>query len=411
MYSNHSFIQAICELEIIDMQNKLLIILFFSFNVSFAQLSSFDYNGYAKYLFSSAKYPDLDDRFNDHLLHTRLNTRWYPAKSLTAALELRTRIFYGESVEKIPFYSSLIKSKQGLADLDVMLWDEMKTIGYAEIDRLWLDYVRDDWQLTVGRQRIAWGTSWAWNPTDLFNPKEVLDFDYEEMPGADAIRVQYYTGPVTKVEFAVSPAKKKEDLIAAGLISFNQWNYDFNLIAGYKKERWVVGGGWVGDIMDAGFRGEVLISQAPKNKYDSPFYQLYNLEALSSDNPTVSFVLSGDYTFTSSFYIHTELLFNSNGTNEYTSVYHQEAIKLDMLTPARWSIFQEFAYQLTPLLRGGIIGIFNPDDKSYVGVPSVSFSIITNLDLYLTGLLFGGKSLTEYGNYSSTLFLRLKYSF
>lgn len=393
------------------MQNKLLIIIFISFNTSFAQLSSFDYNGYTKYLFSSAKYPIFDERFNDHLLHSRLNTRWYPAQSLTAALELRTRFFYGGSVENIPFYSNLVKSKQGLIDLDILIWDEKKTIGYAEIDRLWLDYVRDNWQFTVGRQRIAWGTSWAWNPTDLFNPKEVLDFDYEEMPGADAIRIQYYTGPVTKVELAVSPGKKKEDLIAAGLISFNQWNYDFNLIAGYKKERWVGGGGWVGDIMDAGFRGEVLISQAPKQKYYSPFFQLNNIEPLSSDNPYVSIVISGDYTFPNSFYIHTELLFNSNGTNKNASVYRKEAIQLDMLTPARWSIFQEFAYQFTPLLRGGILGIFNPDDKSYVIVPSASYSVITNLDLYLTGFIFGGPKFSEFGDSGSSIFVRIKFSF
>jgi hypothetical protein len=393
------------------MQNKLLIILFISFNFSFAQLSSFDYNGYTKYLFSSVKYPAIDERINDHLLHSRLNTRWYPVQSLTAALELRTRIYYGESVEMIQSYSSLIKSKQGLINLDVLLWDENKTIGYAEIDRLWLDYVQNDWQFTIGRQRIAWGTSWAWNPTDIFNPKDVLDFDYEEMPGADAVRIQYYTGPVTKVELAVSPGKKKEDLIAAGLISINKWNYDFNFIAGYKKQRWVVGGGWVGDIVDAGFRGEILVSQAPKEEFNSPVYELYNLYPLSTDEPAVSIVLSGDYTFPSSFYIHTEILFNSNGTDQYAALYQQEALALEMLTAARFSIFQEFAYQFTPLLRGGIFGIFNPDDKSFAVVPSVSYSIITNLDFYLTSLLFGGETFTEYGNYGSTLFLRLKYSF
>jgi hypothetical protein len=393
------------------MKFYIITLVIFVNNVSFTQLSSFDYNGYTKYLFSSAKYPGIDDRFNDHLLHTRLNTRWYPNQSLTAALELRTRIVYGESVENIPSYSNLIKSKQGLIDLDVLIWDEKKTIGYTEIDRLWLDYVKNDWQFTLGRQRIAWGTSWAWNPIDLFNPKDVLDFDYEEMPGADAVRIQYYTGPVTKVELAVSPGKKKEDLIAAGLISFNRWNYDFNLIAGYKKERWVAGGGWVGDIMDAGFRGEILVSQAPKEKYNSPLYQLFNLEPLSSDNPDVSFVISGDYTFPNSFYIHTELLFNSNGTDELTALYFQEAIQHDMLTPARWSIFHEFAYQFTPLLRGGIFTIINADDKSFVLVPSVSYSVITNLDLYFTGFITGGDELTEFGNTGTSVFFRLKYSF
>ena len=393
------------------MKITLYIVLLFSVKISFAQLSSTDYNGYVKYLFSSSKYPGIDDRFNDHLLHSRLNTKWYPAQSLTVALEFRTRIFYGEPVEKIPNYADLIKSKQGLINLDAVLWDEESSIGYVEIDRLWLDWVKDDWQITLGRQRIAWGTSWAWNPTDLFNPKAVLDFDYEELPGADAVRVQYYTGPVTKVELAVSPGRNKEDLIVAGLLSLNQWNYDFNLIAGYKEERWVVGGGWVGDILDAGFRGEVLVSQASNKIFDSIFYQLYNLDPLTKDKPAVSFVLSGDYTFPNSFYIHTELLYNSNGTDKYATLYSQEAVELDMLTSARWSIFQEFSYLFTPLLSGGIFAIYNPDDKSYVIVPLASYSIITNLDLYLTGLLFGGDSLTEFGDLGNSLFFRLKYSF
>jgi hypothetical protein len=231
------------------------------------------------------------------------------------------------------------------------------------------------------------------------------------MPGADAIRIQYYTGPVTKVELAVSPGKKKEDLIAAGLISFNQWNYDLNLIAGYKKERGVFGGGWVGDILNAGFRGEVLFSQSPKGKYDSPLYQLFNFEPLISNNPTFSFVLSGDYTFPNSFYIHTELLYNSNGLDKNTSIYSPLAVELDMLTAARWSIFQEFGYQFTPLFRGGILGIYNPDDKSYVIVPSASYSIITNLDLYLTSLLVGGERFTEFGELGSSFFVRIKFSF
>lgn len=379
--------------------------------ITFAQLSPFEYNGYVKYLFNSTEYHVFDERLNDHLLHSRLNTRWYPSQSFNVALELRTRIFYGESVEKIPDYSDLIKSKQNLIKLDYMLWDENRSIGYIEIDRLWMDYVKNDWQVTLGRQRIAWGTSWAWNPTDLFNPKDVLDFDYEELPGSDAVRIQYYTGPVTKVELAVSPGKKKEDLIAAGLISFNQWNYDFNLIAGYKNERWVTGGGWVGDIFNAGFRGELLISQAPKEKFDSQIYNISNIKPLSIDKPILSFVLSGDYTFPNSFYIHTELLYNSNGTTRYTSLYRQEAVALDMLTPARWSVFQEFSYQFTPLFRGSILGITNPDDKSFVIIPSASYSIITNFDLYITGLFFGGNTLTEYGGNSSTLFVRLKYSF
>jgi len=46
-----------------------------------------------------------------------------------------------------------------------------------------------------------------------------------------------------------------------------------------------------------------------------------------------SFVLSSDYTFPNSFYIHTEVLHNNIGVEEQTSLYKQEK-NLGLLTPA-----------------------------------------------------------------------------
>jgi hypothetical protein len=394
--------------------NLLLLFSVLILSKCYAQLPTTEVSGYAKYLFSTTKYPFYDERFTDHLIHARLNTRWYPAQSLTAALELRFRAYYGESVEKIPDFVDQIKVHHEFADLNAVLWQTDKSLGYLETDRLWLDWVKDKFEVTLGRQRIAWGTSWVWNPTDLFNPQSPLDFDYEELPGTDAVRVQYYTGPVTKIEAAVTPAKTVDKMIGAGLISFNKWDYDFNIIGGIKNNRWVAGGGWSGDILDAGFRGEFTVTQKPEllPKYSSISHIIHSYVPLSSfDDPVFSFVLSGDYTFPNTFYIHTEVLYYSSGKTNNTGLYLQEALELGMLSPARWSVYQEFSYDITPLLRGSLFGIYNPDDHSFVIVPSANYSVITNLDLYLIALLFNGEHLTEYGDYGSTLYIRVKYSF
>ena len=145
----------------------------------------------------------LNDRLNDHLLHSRFNSKWYATDAITAALELRFRAFYGESVEKIPSFKEFIQTPRDYVKLDAFLWESEKSIGYLEVDRLWLDWYTQDLQVTVGRQRVAWGTSWVWNPTDIFNPLDVLDFDYEERPATDAIRLQYYTGAVTKAGYCL----------------------------------------------------------------------------------------------------------------------------------------------------------------------------------------------------------------
>jgi hypothetical protein len=394
-------------------KNKIVVIfLLILIKPVWAQLSPFDYNGYAKYLFSSSKIPRIDDRLNDHLIHLRLNTKWYATDEITSALEFRFRAFYGGSVEKIPFYKDLIKTPRDFVQLDAFLWESNNLLGYLEVDRLWFDYYKDNLQVTLGRQRVAWGTAWIWNPTDLFNPLNVLDFDYEERPATDAIRLQYYTGAVSKVDITYKPAKDPNNQILAGLVSFNNWSYDFNLIAGIRFKRWLAGLSWVGDILDAGFRGEVLLSQAPNDPDTNIIYQQVGQSSLSSWNkPMLSISLSGDYTFPNTFYIHTEILFNNNGKTSNTFLFQEEALELGMLTAARWSFYQEFAYDITPLLRGSLFAIFNPDDNSFVVVPSFSYSIITNLDFYVIGLFFEGDPLTEFGEYGTSVYLRLKYSF
>ena len=394
------------------MKTKLIIILLFTVKISFAQLSAFDYNGYAKYLFSTSKIPRIDDRLNDNLIHLRLNTKLYANENLTAALELRFRAFYGESVEKIPNYKQLIQTQHDFAELNVILWDSDKSLGYIEADRLWINYHSGNLDATVGRQRIAWGTCWVWNPTDLFNPQNVLNFDYEELPATDALRAQYYTGAVTKFDVTYKPAKDANNQIIAGLWSLSEWDYDINLIAGMRFKRWLTGFSWAGDILDAGFRGEVLVTQAPDEPDTNSLYQQIGESSLSSwDKPIVSVALSGDYTFPNTFYIHTEILYNNNGKTSNTLLFQEEALGLGMLSAARWSLYQEFSYDITPLLRGTLYGIFNPDDKSFVIVPSINYSVITNLDLYLISLFFEGDTLTQYGEYGTAFYARIKFSF
>lgn len=375
----------------------------------FAQLASYEIGGYTKYLFSSTSVPQIESRLNTHLIHSRLNTRWYPNQTITAALELRFRAFYGDEVEKIPGYKDLIKRDYKLSNLDAFLWEDERTLGYLQVDRLWLDLYFGDLQITTGRQRIAWGTSWVWNPTDIFNPLSVLDFDYEELPAVDALRAQYYFGPFPKIDLAVEPGKTFNDSKIALLLGLNKWDYDFNFLTSYVEDNWMAGFSWVGDILDAGFRGEIILKDRIENENSvivNPTTPFSNSEDL-----ILTFVLSGDYTFPNSFYIHTEVLFNNNGKTDSTALFLTDARENGFLTAARWSVYHEFAYNITPLSRGMIFTIINPDDKSFIIVPSFSYSLFQNIDLYLTAFFSSGDELSEYGTLGNSYFLRLKYSY
>lgn len=379
-----------------------------------AQSENYDIYGYTKYLFSTSKIPLFSkDRLNDHLIHSRINSRWYPTQSLTGALELRLRGFYGGSIKKIPNYKQQIQTDYEYSNLDETLWNSDNSLGYGQVDRLFVDYISGDLQVTIGRQRIAWGTSLVWNITDLFNAKSILDFDYEENPGADALRLQYYTGPVSKIEAVIKPGTSKYSRTFAGLWSINAWNYDFFLIAAVKNNRKVLGGAWAGDIKGAGFRGEFTLSDPPKKgpKSKTPIPSILGKALTSYDKRAFSFVLSGDYTFPNTFYIHTELLYNSTGKKSNAGLFYLQTSEVGLLSPARWSLFQEFSYNISPLIRGSIFGIYNPDDFSRVVLPSINWSAATNLDVMFIGILTGGKNLSEYGNFGNSIYLRMKYSF
>lgn len=397
----------------LQLKIKFLWFLIFLFTISLkAQSPDYELRGYIKYLFSNTSFNQPEKNFSDHLLHARLNSKWFPSNDISAALETRFRMFYSQSLEGIPGYKSSVISDDDFFNLDYVLWDSKKTLGYIQIDRLYLDWFKGDFQLTAGRQRIAWGLSWVWNPLDIFNPLSVLDFDYEEHPGTDAIRLQFYTGPVSKIEAAFKPGKNSSDWTFGGLWTANAFDFDFNLLAGRKLDRWIAGFGWVGDILKAGFRGELTVSERPHLKLPDLVTDINDLQPIAeSESHFITFVLSGDYTFPNSFYIHTEILYNNSGKTENTALFRNEANALGLLSPARWSVYQEFSYDITPLIRSGIFSIYNPSDKSYVFVPSVSYSVFTNLDFYMIALIFGGHKGTEFGDLGKSVFLRLKLSY
>jgi hypothetical protein len=197
----------------------------------------------------------------------------------------------------------------------------------------------------------------------------------------------------------------KPGTAAAKATSAFQWttnarDYDFHFLGGWRGDEWFAGTGWAGDIMGGGFRGEVLAAQIPDE-----------LKQPSSPGIMVSTALSGDYTFPNSFYIHTELLYNSEGVVSEASQARPRAGMLGLLSPARWSIYQEFGYDVSPLVRAGAFGIYNPSDLSWVLVPSVTWSVVTNLDLTFLILTFHGSSLTEYGEMGTLGYVRGKWSF
>lgn len=373
-----------------------------------AQMPTLDAHGYLKNLAGWVDDPSFNvgpTRGNfQNTLQNRLEFQLFAGPSLTAAADLRTLLTYQYNLNPGGTFSAGLGQGGGyLADLSAVVAEGRDAILYTELDRLYLEWFQGDFQATLGRQRIAWGTALVWNPTDIFNPYSILEFDYEERPGTDAARLQYFTGPTSKIELAVSPGRTSRDRRAAGLFRFNVAEYDINVLGGLLQGGYFLGGSWAGRLGTGGFRGEVRWTTGQ--------------EVTEVARPGVTKIryvtgsLSGDYTFPSSLYLHGEVLYNGDGVADHAGLRWTTALDRLQLSPARWSLFGEVAGDLSPLVRGSLYGIVNPLDGSFILVPSVAWSVLTNWDVLGIALIPSGASLTEYGVFSSGAFLSLKWSF
>lgn len=370
---------------------------------AFVQESKVDFNGYVKdlYMFYSPEIliPGVEiDHLWTNVIHNRLNFKWYATPHLTAVIEMRNRLIVGNLVKDFPDYQQTVDVDYGLLDLSWISAQGSSWFLHSMIDRAYVDYSSGKWQVKVGRQRINWGVNMVWNPNDIFNTFSYFDFDYEERPGTDALRVQYYTGVTSSAELVYKPGHGNIKTSLAGMYRFSKWEYDFQFLAGQAGNDWVVGAGWAGDIRGAGFRGE-LTHFEPRN--------------FLSNKATVA-SLSADYTFSNSWYIHTSVLYNSAGQTGKAggmNVLFNPDLSAKQLSVARYSLFGQISKPITPLFAGSFSGIVNPMDGSFYMGPTLTYSLLDNLELMLTGQLFFGESGTEFGDIGRLAFGRLKWSF
>lgn len=354
-------------------------------------------SGYIKNLHEFSFIENLDQLQWTTLLHNRLNFKYIPSDEITARLELRNRLFYGDNVKKIFGFTNFISQDNGMVDLSWNVIDDGSLLFNTTIDRALINYTKGDWDITLGRQRVNWGMNLAWNPNDIFNTYNLLDFDYEERPGSDAIRIQYYLGDFSKIEVAAKKGRSKDDHIVAAMYKFNTGSYDIQLITGVYQKDWVVGAGWAGNLKNAGFKGEVT--------YFVPYKRYFNSENVLSTSFSV------DYGFKKGLYINGSILYNSTdneaSNNLGTLVYTNLSAK--NLMPFEFSGFLQLAKELTPIFKGTFSTIYSPTHHSVIIMPSLGYSIVTNWELDFTGQSFF--QFQDYKTLGNSLFARLRWSF
>ncbi|MFC4634619.1 hypothetical protein ACFO3O_11910 [Dokdonia ponticola] len=353
--------------------------------------------GYIKNLHEFSFIDQLEQLQWTTFLHNRLNFKYAPSETITARLEFRNRFFYGDNVKNIPRFSDIISRDNGWINLSLKLIDNSNVVFNIAIDRALINYNKENWDITLGRQRVNWGKNLVWNPNDIFNTYNFLDFDYEERPGSDALRIQYYTSDFSKIELAAKKGKNKNDFIVATLYEFNKWSYDLQLLTGIYQKDWVLGAGWAGNLKNVGFKGEA--------SYFVPY------ENTDTSENVLSASLSVDYGFKNGLYINGSVVYNSI-TNDFSRGIENllfADITAKNLIPFKYAGFLQLSKEFSPIFLATISTIYSPTNHSVIFIPSFRYSIATNWELDFTGQSFF--ELKEYQTLGNSFFTRLRWSF
>jgi hypothetical protein len=360
-----------------------------------------DFSGFVKYM-NTSSVVDLDSIVTDNLLHNRLRLKIDLNDKLTSVIEVRNRIFYGEATRLNPYLGQMLDDDKGKVDMSFVLLDKKAVVIHSILDRAYLKYSADKWELRLGRQRINWGVNLAWNPNDLFNAYSLIDFDYQERPGADALRFQYYTGDLSSVEAAIQLGNSIDGSIIAGLWKFNKWKYDFQFLTGNYYEDITFGAACAGNIKKAGFKTEASYFHPKNNFLDS--------------SGVVSISTTLDYSFKKGIYFNGSILYNSNGSNQSinsSSIFQTFIgdITAKSLMPSKLTYFTQISGVFNPKLSGSMSVFYMQGINMLLCMPSLVYVIEDDWELMLTAQSAFGEINNKFQPMGSGVYLRMMYTF
>ena len=149
-------------------------------------------------------------------------------------------------------------------DLTWTIEDGDRQRVYQRFDRLAVDYRAEDFNVTIGRQAVTWGSGIVFQPLDLFAPFAPTTVDRDYKPGEDVIVYDQLLGGGDDVQVLGVFRRDEDGHRSAAQDSFGaKWHVvagerELDLIAGRHYEDAVFGGSFHSPVGGALLRTDVL---------------------------------------------------------------------------------------------------------------------------------------------------------
>ncbi|MFH1726918.1 MAG: hypothetical protein ABIA04_00680 [Pseudomonadota bacterium] len=333
---------------------------------------------------------------NDQYIHLnsnklRVDLRSQPVESVELKANFNSILYFGQTTWNILDYlpSSLTSSLSN--ELAANFAFDFENQYY--LDNVYAKFKTEYIDVTIGKQQIAFGSGYAWNPIDTFNQKDVMDPTYEKA-GVNAIRLEGNIGTRFSYDLMVSPAEDLTDSgklarakIFLGSFDFSAmyveqaWTYtDYSTFTETSYLRRLIGGDLSGELLGVGMHAEGGYS-------------------ILVDGDNFWEVLGGlDYTFDFETMIMIEYYHNSQGKTssaDYTLTDWMQYYAQEKKTIAQDQIYFYLSHPLSDFIEAGLSVISCINDASFMVVPMFTYSMLENVDLSM----FIGANIGETGDF------------
>jgi hypothetical protein len=250
-------------------------------------------------------------------------------------------------------------------------------------------------ELTLGRQRIAWGTAHFWSPADVFNPISPLQVEADEREGVDAAQLSVRLPRNLRWSIVYAPQNGFERSMEATRISTNVHNFDVAAFAGRIREDWIGGGSFAGQWGGAGLRGELT----------------YTRRANPSQADALRLTFGSDYAVNSKLYLIGEYFYNQGQPTGMNPGQPPNGSDLLRFTNEIFTLHRHFLsggtrYAVTPLFHVEGYAVVDVQGPGLFFMPMATYSLGNNTDLTAGAQLFATVAGGEYQRVPNLFYLQ-----
>lgn len=276
------------------------------------------------------------------------------------------------------------------------------------VDNLNLTWYRGAFMLQVGKQQLPFGDGYAWNPTDIFHEKNVLDPTYEK-EGVNVFRAEWNWTGETRTQAVLKIGEDWQNSTAAlrfrtslagwslSALGGKKWQPAYNPLqpnGGYTSA--VAGGSFSGQVFGCGVWGEGAAYFREKGGDYSQW------------------LVGMDYTLENGLYFMNEYYFNGSGkrnSSEYRLDDWMRLLSAAGENLGRRYLYSGIRYPVTELANISFYHLYNFSDKSGLLMPWWDYSLGDNSELIFAGYFPYGKALSEFGEFGWGGFARIRVYF